>query len=298
MRYPHALRTLLGTLPLAVNIDGKAKANVLRGLDALFAPAERREVVEVEGERMSVDVAQSAERLLFYAPRNVLRHFRRSDLGGLIERVFGRETGRFVDIGANLGLYSFLARQHGADALLFEPEPAHADFLQRNRAHLGEIVEVALSDYNGTAAFHVGDVHHSGASSLRAPEGGGSIYEATIEVEVQTFDAFVDEQNVDLGTIRLIKVDVEGNEAATLRGMQAYFSSDDAAPLWCEVRGPESGRGANSYREAIQMLEPHGYRPFVMRRGRVRPFEPERDVRQVFDLLFLVPERHTYLLAA
>src|SRR5690606_5486502 len=145
--------------------------------------------------------AQSAERLLYYAPRNVLRHFRRSDLGGLIERVFSRETGLFVDIGANLGLYSFLARQHGADALLFEPEPAHAEFLKRNRAHFGEVVEVALSDYDGTAAFHVGDARHSGASSLRDTDDGGSIYVTTINVQVERFDGWAARQRPDFDAV-------------------------------------------------------------------------------------------------
>lgn len=300
MRYPRALRDVLAHLPFAFNIDGKAKMNVLCVLDPLFHPAARAQRVEVAGASLAVDVAQSAERLLYYTPRNVIRHAQRSALYALIRRAFEHRDGIFVDVGANLGLYSLLARRHGAETLLFEPEPAHLDFLRRNAMYLGRVVPVALSDCCGTAAFHVGDAHHSGASSLctTAGEGGGAIYESTVQVDVRTFDAFTAEQDVDLQAIRLIKVDVEGNEAQTLRGMQGYASRDDAAPLWCEVRGPESDRGADSYRDATAMLEPHGYRPFVMDGPTPRPFQPDRDVRRVFDLLFLVPERHAYLLAA
>lgn len=274
--------------------------NVLRVLDPLFRPTTRTQRVEAAGASLAVDVAQSAERLLYYAPRNVIRHAERSALYALIRRVFEHRDGIFVDVGANLGLYSLLARRHGAETVLFEPEPAHLAFLNRNARHLGQVVPVALSDRCGTAEFHVGDAHHSGASSLCTTEGegGGAIYEATVQVEVRTFDASTAEQGVDLKAIRLIKVDVEGNEAQTLRGMQDYVSRNDAAPLWCEVRGPESDRGADSYREAIRMLEPHAYRPFVMDGDHLRPFKAERDMRRVFDLLFLVPERHAYLLAA
>lgn len=298
MRYPPFLRALLGRAPIAVNIDGKAKRNALITLDALFVPLERQEEITVEGLRLSLDVTQSAERLLFYMPDNVMRHFRRSNLGVLIDRAFTRAPGLFVDIGANLGLYSLLAQEHGAATLLFEPEPTHAAFLRRNAAHFGEVVEVALSDGCGTALLHVGDAQHSGASSLCAGTGEATaaIYSDSVEVEVATFDAVVAERGVDTGAIRLIKVDVEGNEASTLRGMTDYLARHDAAPIWCEVRGPASTRGADSYREATALTAPFGYRPFVADPDGVRPFQPERDVRQVFDLLFLVPDRHAYLL--
>jgi len=35
----------------------------------------------------------------------------------------------FIDVGANLGIYGFLARSVGASALLVEPEPCHFQFL-------------------------------------------------------------------------------------------------------------------------------------------------------------------------
>ena len=38
MQYPSSLRSLLGTFPFGVNIDGRAKMNLLRTLDAFFHP--------------------------------------------------------------------------------------------------------------------------------------------------------------------------------------------------------------------------------------------------------------------
>jgi FkbM family methyltransferase len=296
MEYPGLLQRTLARLPVTVNIDGRAKMNALRILDSFFDPSGEMRQVEVADTSLEVDTSRSAERLLYYMPHNVLRHFTESALYSLIRRVFQKRSGTFIDVGANLGLYSLLARQLGAGTILFEPEPEHFSFLNRNAHCMGQIAPVALSDRCGKAAFYVGDPHHSGASSLC--ESRGEIYDAMVEVDVTTFDAWVAQQNLSTGEIALVKVDVEGNEAATLRGMAGYFSRADAAPLWCEVRGPSSNRGADSYREAVALLDPFGYRPFVMNGETPQPFNSARDVRQVFDLLLLAPERHGYLLAA
>src|SRR5690606_14658736 len=143
--------------------------------------------------------------------------------------VFSRGPGTFVDIGANLGLYSLLARQLGADALLFEPEPTHASLLQRDAVHVGTIAEFALGDCPGRAMLNVGDVRHSGASSLSssAASGKDTIYAGAVEVDVHTFDAYAESAGVDLAAVRLIKVDVEGHEASTIRGMLGYLARPD-----------------------------------------------------------------------
>lgn len=294
----HLARRLLAHLPFGVDIDGKEKRNVLAVMDALCTIPTSDHQVEVLGVRLDLDPEQSAERLLLYVPENVVRHFVQSPLYTIIRRIFQHRSGVFLDIGANLGLYSLLARHHGADAVLFEPEPIHFDFLQRNAAPFGEVLPLALSDRCGTATFHVGDQQHTGASSLCEGDGDDTIYRDAVEVEVSTFDAFAQDHALDLDRIALIKLDVEGHEAATLRGMADYLARPDAAPLWCEVRGPESGRGGDSYREALALLEPLGYRAFVVDRTRARVFEPERDVRQVFDLLFAVPDRHAHVVVA
>ncbi|MGB7727373.1 MAG: hypothetical protein WBL50_05035 [Candidatus Acidiferrum sp.] len=101
------------------------------------------------------------------------------------------------------------------------------------------------------------------------------------------------ELHADPATIRLIKIDVEGNEELTVQGMRRYLSGPAPAPLWREVRGPSSGRGRNSVHSVSNFLAQFGYKPFHHEDGQLLPFRLGLDPEpQVFDLLFAVPGLH------
>jgi FkbM family methyltransferase len=205
------------------------------------------------------------------------------------------EPGLFVDIGANLGIYSLLARSLGFETLLFEPEPVHYAFLARNADAIGLCVACALSDHSGTAGFFISASVNPGSSSLIMPEGGWqkSEYRSTVSVRLLTLDHALTILGLDSEPIRLIKIDVEGNEEATVLGISGYLSTPLAAPIWCEVRGPKSERGRNSVRPVTAFLRQFGYRAFRFLRNRTLHFDVEKDpTPQVFDLLFAIPERH------
>jgi len=162
--------------------------------------------------------------------------------------ILGLNEKEGYEIGANLGLFSLLARETGFETLLFEPEPVHYSFLNRNVSVFCKTVDCALSNSCGTTNFYVSGEENSGSSSLVMPEGGWSKseYKNVVPVRVSTFDAILSELNLNPSSIQLIKIDVEGNEEQTVRGMKNYLRSSHAAPIWCEVRGPSSGRGRNS----------------------------------------------------
>ncbi len=294
MKYPSALRSLLGTLPFGLHIDGLEKLNALRALDLFFHPTGAR-TVTVGKDSFALDTSNPNERIFYYLPYNLLRHARQTDLYGVMQRVLRNRSGTFADVGASMGLYSYLANGLGARTLLFEPEPAHHAFLQRNAHIFGEVFQCALSGSSGKMDFHVGDVRHAGASSLVMPEGGSkqSPYQSKVEVELATFDDALESSATDPSDTALIKIDVEGHEVEVLRGMSGYLSRPDAAPVWCEVRSPASDRGANSYAGVTQSGAEHGYQPFRVEGQDVHPFRPDGSpLPQVFDLLLLVPERH------
>src|SRR5215211_203484 len=183
--------------------------------------------------------------------------------------------------------FSLLARRQGFDAVLFEPEPRHAVFLERNASAFGIVRPWALSDTSGTATFFVAGSHNLAASSLAPPgsDAEQALYESKTTVEVETFDGALSRVGVDPAEVALIKVDVEGNEARTVRGMSDYLSNH-AAPVWCEVRGPSSTRSRSSYEPVIAVMEAHGYRPHTSERGRPEAFR-DHESSEVFDLLFL-----------
>ena len=299
INFPPFARTLLSTAGFEVHISGKRKDLLLSTCDHLFGDARTEEEVSVRigGTNLLLNLANPSERLLYYAPENLLRSYRRSPLFSVISRL-ATTPGLFIDIGANLGMYSLLARSVGLDALLFEPEPVHFAFLRRNASSIGTPVACALSDESGTTQFFVSGSTNPGSSSLVMPEGGwtASEYQQTVAVRVATFDSALAELNVDPALIRLIKVDVEGNEERTIIGMAEYLAGASAAPIWCEVRGSTSGRGRNSAYPVASFLRQFGYTPFQCVGPQLVPFDLQKDeAPQVFDLLFAIPSHHAAL---
>jgi FkbM family methyltransferase len=124
--------------------------------------------------------------------------------------------GTFVDIGANVGLYSApLARQvgPGGRVVSVEPSPAMAASLRRN-AGLGEawqivVVEAAVGAENGRAVFGL-HPQDEGGNRLGQTEIAGR----SIEVRQVTLETLLDETGIDRPDA--LKIDIEGYEDRAL----------------------------------------------------------------------------------
>jgi FkbM family methyltransferase len=279
------VRGALGLSGMPLTITGRKQALLVRVADALgISPPTH---LDTPYGRLSLDARHRPERLLGLAFDNILRDYLASELYQYMASLERAPGDVFVDIGANLGFYSLLARKAGYDTVVFEPEPHHVDFLQRNRALYGAIFPIALSDSQGTASFHVADSHNSGASSLVDHPG---IYAEHVTVPVDTFTACAARPEFPTGTVRLIKIDVEGAEVGTVRGMAGWLEASGARPhIWCEVRGGASTRGPNTWRDVTATLAGFGYRSHLWRDGHPVPVDPAETFaeRGIFDLVFI-----------
>lgn len=120
----------------------------------------------------------------------------------------------FLDIGANQGLYSLIAGQnpHCTRAIALEPVPDTIARLRQNVDANGlqdkvQAVEAALSNQHGTAKI-VFDAAHSGLASLRDNGADG--------LEIKTIDMEALDNLLGDPPMLVIKVDVEGHEAAVM----------------------------------------------------------------------------------
>ncbi|HEX2888661.1 FkbM family methyltransferase [Vineibacter terrae] len=129
----------------------------------------------------------------------------------------------FVDVGANIGIYSFwfAAQRSPGHVLALEPDPANVRCLARTTAHARlsgiDIRAIAASDHKGIAVFQFDDVSgltgqlKSSAISFTERHYGVRPREASVEVD--TLDEIMRDGHPDI-----IKIDVEGAEASVLRG--------------------------------------------------------------------------------
>lgn len=280
-------RTVLGFLPISIPVAGRRHRYLLSvGLKA-FGGRNGPQRIRTKFGTVEVDPAHRPQRLLLYAFRNAVRYYARSELGRYMERT-AVPGATFVDVGANLGLYSLLARSLGMEAIAVEPEPAHAQFLIRNAAVFGTVLPVAFSDAPGELPLYYRS--NAGATSLfpsrKSIKGEGTVRVTTFSDAARAGDLG------DPARIGLVKIDVEGFEEQAVAGMTGFLVAGHRPDMWIEVRGDASGRNGGSYRGVRKILAEFGYTARELVDGRERPLvEEELSARTVFDLLFTAEPR-------
>ncbi len=153
----------------------------------------------------------------------------------LLAAVLGSDSNA-VDIGANEGEMSaeILRCAPRGNHVAIEPLPHLAAGL-RARFPTIEVHEVALSDHDGTAVFHVAEDAPALSGLQRRPIAGSNVSEITVTVAM--LDSILPEDY----TPDFIKIDVEGGHVPALRGARRILASrpviwldhgEDAAALY------------------------------------------------------------------
>lgn len=142
-------------------------------------------------------------------------------------------TDSFVDVGANVGYFTFQAAVAGVDRVhSVEPNPELVAMLRKsaviNKQPNVSFIAKAFSDYNGKATLWVPLEHSGGANIENGAEG--------FDVEVIKID---DMQGLGKpGERVLFKIDAEGSEPKIWAGMQEFLKTRDCTLVleWHGVR--------------------------------------------------------------
>ncbi len=175
----------------------------------------------------------------------------------------------FLDVGANRGVYAWVARRAGAAVIAIEPHPAMAAQLRRAFGPAIDVRELALSDGTGVVTLHVPRHHGRPLTSRSSLDEGANPGLALTAVEVER--ARLDD--LELPRLGMIKIDVEGHELAVVRGAQARLARD-RPPVMIEVEERHHAGAIAAMR--AQMAEA-GYDGHFLDLGRLRPiaaFDP------------------------
>ncbi len=162
--------------------------------------------------------------------------------------------GTYIDAGANYGTYALpIAYESAVRVIAVEPQPHLAAALRRsadvNALANFEVVEAALTDTPGTAVLAAGS--GSGAASLRHERFGPDARKLT--VRATTLDDL--SRELTLADVRCLKLDVEGAEAAVLRGGRGLLERDRPVVVF------EAG-AAEPQDEVFAILRSLGYAAF------------------------------------
>ena len=187
-----------------------------------------------------------------------------------------------LDIGSNLGWFAIVASSAVGKAgcvHAFEPQPLLNDLfrasLRMNGIENVTLHEVALSDRDGTADFHI-LAGNRGAGRL--DQTAGSLWS---KIEVHTVHAGAYLEALDLPPIRLMKIDIEGHEETVLRTAEQFFRNRPPDAILFE----SAGSGPLIERPVARWLIEYGYALFSFansfRQPKIVPARPNQIVATI-----------------
>ena len=181
----------------------------------------------------------------------------------------------FLDVGANIGFYTCLARSLDKHVVAFEPLTHNLDFLFNNILFNGwrdiEVFPVGLSSLPGLATLYGGS---TGASVIPSWAGASTHWNRTIPLS--TLDILIGERFA--GRQILIKIDVEGHELSVLEGARSLLTQTPR-PIWlievCFQENHPSGLNP-SFQSVFEVFWSRGYAATTVEGQSIQPQDVKR----------------------
>jgi FkbM family methyltransferase len=214
---------------------------------------------------------------------------------------FTREGDFFFDIGANMGVYSFLCAKYcgpSGRVYAFEPQAHLIGYLERslilNKYETRmTVVCAAVSNVHGSQAtlFHAANRDGTGIPSLFTHEWLDA--ESGTRVPTVSVDGYRQEKGME--RVDVIKIDTEGAEMLVLRGMQHTLEETPPDLIVLEVlpdtlsfryieKGAPLKRAPNAAtpENVVQFLTMYGYEPrHIWRDGRLGQIYNHADLQRI-----------------
>ncbi|MFD7055563.1 FkbM family methyltransferase [Streptomyces mirabilis] len=169
-----------------------------------------------------------------------------------------------VDAGAHTGYFSLLASRLVGPAgrvVAIEPSPAFHQTLTANITTNGfgnvRTINAAVSDTPGRLTFYLERATNLGGTTSVRPR----TVEASFEADAAPLPALLTEE--ELTAARLIKIDVEGGEAAAVRGLTPVLNGlRDDVELVVEVTPRTLAKQGRSVDDVLGPLLDHGFHTY------------------------------------
>jgi FkbM family methyltransferase len=195
---------------------------------------------------------------------------------------FLRSSDKFVDVGANIGLFTLIAgKKVGRKGRVYSFEPSSKSYerllknIALNRLSNVECFRLAISNKSERLDLISSIDGFAAWNSLARPTAGSKF--VLEEVDCVTWDSFAVENNL-VGTVALMKIDIEGWELFALDGAASLLSRTDAPSLLIEFTDINASAAGTSCHALYRRLEELGFQLYsINARRRVLHREQMRD---------------------
>lgn len=175
------------------------------------------------------------------------------------------------DVGANNGKTFKAEMERGDTIYAFEPTRTFCEEIRTWNPNWTNfhLIESAVSDFNGTANFNIGDLQDGGVSSLNEFSdhiqytwGGRPDLKFThsYEVPVTRLDTWIEKNIPDLDRIDYLHIDTQGTDLKVLQGLGQYIKLVKSGQIEVPAH-PEVAlyKGQHTRAEAEEWLYKNGF---------------------------------------
>ena len=218
--------------------------SVIRRYKLLFNPVIKN--FEFDNLKIDLDIRESLERKIYFEKR-----YEEERLSYLIKKIHDYKIDTFIDVGANIGIYSLrIAKNVPNVKKIFSFEPLTETFNKLKKNIYQNNLENKIDIYNyGLSSVSqniLGLLRKKG--NLKQAAGFNISGEGNIKISVKKCDEIIQFHNQNI----CIKCDVEGHELEAFKGMEKLLK-DNRCFLQIEI-------WEDNYKELNQYLIDSGYK--------------------------------------
>lgn len=167
-----------------------------------------------------------------------------------------KDSDVIIDVGANTGIYSLIAKtlNPAAHVYAFEPIPrVYEKLVSNSRLNNFEIAcfDSALSNTDGEAIVYDTPAEHVYSVTVNKNLNADDVEVVPTTIKVTRLDTFIGQNNIE--KIDLIKLDVETHEAEVLEGMSEFLKKFKPT-LLIEILNDEVGQNVEALIKDIDYL--------------------------------------------
>jgi len=163
----------------------------------------------------------------------------------------------FIDVGANLGVYTFLFSRSAADVYALEPNPFLYEYLSAILKKKVKLINCAASSKSSVASLYIpSNELTSGRSSLvleNTKAYSGSLVEEKVSTILLTDLVACEEYNRIF-----VKIDVEGFEIDVISGCQGWFENECNVDFMIEI---DSGHN-KQWSKVFEFMKENHYKSY------------------------------------
>lgn len=172
---------------------------------------------------------------------------------------FYNPQGIFLDIGANLGIFSFVFGANGYKVYAFEANIDNAAQMEKAQEYNQfdvTIIPSAVTEKSGVYFFHNDGPFGHLVNTFFNHENDSLINGISIDDW---------SQHIDAANVNLIKIDVEGSEIEVVKGMSRFLEIASYPPIYTEFNGWCLSWSQRTMDDFFDFFSSLGYHPYIIK---------------------------------